>query len=200
MTDDEESVPGTSHGFDDLVEELGAKSSFVWDEEETDTKEEEQTRPVVIFRVGTDLFAIPGDAVREVIGVSEATQLPGAPAHIQGITVVRRQVVGLLSLRSFLDIDDDAPLTGIGQSRSSEDDAQSTKRTLIVETAHYTVGLSVDEVTGLEEWPESLLDPETVPDNLRHATGRYARGARSQDDDLCIFLDLESLLDDAAVQ
>lgn len=192
MAEDEPPEPSVPHDFDDLIDELGGNSSFVWDQEELESQPEDVTRPVVTFRIGDDRFAIPGKAVREIVGSTEMTQLPGTPPHIRGITVVRRQVVGLLSLRTFLEIGEDP-------SEPSNAD-ESTERTLIVETAHYTVGLIVDEVTGLDEWPDSLIDPDTVPDNLRLSTRRYARGARTQDGGLCIYLDLEPLLDAAAVQ
>lgn len=189
-------------GFDDLLADMGEASDFDWEEEEVED-DDEQTRPVVSFRLGGDYFAVPGDAVREIVGSVDVTPLPGAPPHIDGITVVHRQIVGLLSLHRFLDV---LPTTEEVDSGASGDDDTGlpgdadTRRTLIVDTAHYTVGLRVDEVTGLDEWPESLLDATTIPQNMRDTTRRYARGARRLDDGLCVYLDVESLLDDAAVQ
>lgn len=203
MTDDDSQTPADDTGFDDLLDELDEDSSFEWDDEELEADEaEEETRPVVCFRIGTDLFAIPGESVREIVGSIERTRLPGAPPHIGGITVVRRQVVGLLSLADFLDLE----AGPVEETSSTDDDILevdedvSTERTLIVETPHYSVGIRVDEVTGLDEWPESLIDPETLPDNMQPSTRRYARGVRRQAGTMCAFLDLESLLDDAAVQ
>lgn len=199
MSDDDTQASQPRHDFDDLVDELGGETSFDWDEGDVEPDDEEQTRPVVSFRIGSDLFALPSTDVREIVGSTEITDLPGAPAHIEGITVVRRQVVGLLSLGTFLGLD--ATASAPMPDEQGDDDAQiSTERTLIVETVHYTVGLRVDEVTGLSEWPESCLDPSTLPDNIHQTTDRYARGAREYGDTLCVFLDLESLLDDAAIQ
>ena len=187
MTDDQRPSPKSHHDFDDLLEEIDSEASFAWDEELDADDEEEEGRPVVCFRIGQELFAVAGDAVREIVSSTEITALPGAPPHVRGVTVVRRQVVGLLSLRTFLELDDSP-------------DNRTPRRTLIVDTAHYTVGLRVDEVTGLEHWPESRLDPSTLPDNLRPSTRRYARGTHIQGDEVCLYLDLETLLDDAAVQ
>lgn len=198
MAGDDKHSFGDKPGFDDLLSDgLGGGSSFVWDEEDVDGTDEE-TRPVVCFRVGPDLFAVPGTNVREIVGDIDVTPLPGAPSHIDGIIVVHRQVVGLLSLRRFLDIAFDDP--SLHHDPHAGDAAADTRRTIIVETPHYTVGLCVDEVTGLDEWPESLLDPKTVPENMRSATRRYARGSRTVGGSLCVYLDVESLLDDAAVQ
>ncbi len=196
MSDEETDNPAQSSSFDDLLDDV-QDASFDWDDEELEAEEEEQTRPVVCFRIGRDLFAIAGDSVREISGSTEITELPGAPAHIEGITVLRRQVVGLLSLRNYLNLDADRA-SDAGEADGF--DSVSTDRTLIVETAHYTVGIYVDEVTGLDEWPESYLDPQTLPETIRDETRRYARGARQQQGTMCVFLDLETLLDDASIQ
>lgn len=200
MTDDADS-PDDTAGFDDIVEQLD-EPTFDWDDDELEADQEEETRPVVAFRIGTDLFAVPGDSVREIMATTDSTPLPGAPAHVDGVIVVRRRVVGVLSMRKFLNLDAslsaDAATDDPGAEPAFED--VSTDRTLIVETAHYTVGIRVDEITGLGEWPESSIDPETLPDNIRDSTRRYARGARQQNGTLCIYLDLPTLLDDAAVR
>ncbi len=184
-------------GFDDIFSDIAEDTSFAWDDEELDTSQAEQLRQVVCFRIGADIFAIPADSVREILGDLETTDLPGAPPHVEGIAVIRRQVVGLLSLRRFL---------GIDQAQADEADSGAPSqggasgRILMVESAHFTVGLKVDEVLGLDEWAESLLNKEGLPSNLHAKTQHYARGVREQDDTFCVYLDLESLLDDAAVR
>ncbi len=201
MADDHPDIPEPKHDFDDLLGELDAESSFAWDED-LEPEEEDTTRPVVVFRIGGDYFAIASESVREIVSTTASTQLPGAPAHIQGITVVRRQVVGLLSLRTFLELDDEGPQMAADgdEERPPREQDIATERTIIVDTAHFTVGLRVDEVAGLGKWAESKLDPETIPDNMRETTRRYARGVDHRDGRPCAYLDLETLLDDAALR
>lgn len=199
MAGDDDQSFEDSAGFGDLLDEVDESSAFDWDEPDVED-EPEKTRPVVSFRVGDDRFAVHGETVREIIGSTERTLLPGAPAHINGITVVRRQVVGLLSLRRFLGLGPSTRKIHAPDDDESSGDQTDSSRTVIVETAHFTIGLCVDEVMGLDEWPESKLDPDTLPENIRDKTHRYARGARRAGDDLCVYLDVESLLDDAAVQ
>lgn len=198
MTDDAD-TPDDTAGFDDIVDDLD-DPAFDWDDEQLEADDDVETRPVVTFRIGTDLFAVPGDSVREIMGSTDATPLPGAPSHVEGVIVVRRRVVGVLVLGDFLNLDTDEPTRPVGDAPDGGLEEVSTDRTLVVETPHYTVGIRVDEITGLGEWPESAIDPETLPDNLRDTTRRYARGARQQEGTLCVFLDLASLLDDAAVR
>ena len=195
MANDDHSKDNT--GFDDILEELDEEASFVWDDEELESDHDEETVPVVCVRVGDDLFGLPGETVREIMDSVETTPLPGAPEHIDGVTVVRRQVLGILSFRRFLDIEAPAR-SGQPQPGDSEYDHMSRERTLLVETDQYAVGIHIDEVIGLEEWPASSIDVEKLPDNIHDRTHRYAAGARRTQSELCIYLNIEKLLDDAA--
>lgn len=169
--------------FTDLFAGLGEDSSLSWSDEAFEAVEDVRTRPVISFRVGEDHFAIAADLVREIRSRDKSTALPGAPPYIEGILIVRRQVVALLSLHQFLELQ--------GQRAAS--------RVLIIESAHFTVGILVDEVIGLEGWPESALNPENLPENIRPQTGRFARGAHAFGDRHSIFLNMETLLDAAAI-
>ena len=191
MTDGEE--PNRAHDFGDLLGELSNKSSFVWDDKESHADEEAQTFAAVCFRIGEDRFAIAGEVVREILGNPEITKLPGAPPHIEGITVVRRQVVGVLSLRLFL---------GLTDREEERDDPSTTRasRTLVIETTHHTVGVPVDEVMGLHQWPQAAIHRSSLPENLRPTTRRYAQGTWEMNGSVVLLLNMESLLDDAAVK
>ena len=194
MTDDD---PKDNLGFDDVLEELDEDASFTWEQQELEPEENDETVPVVCVRIGDDLFGLPGETVREIMDCAETTPLPGSPEHIDGVTVVRRRVLGLLSFRRFLGID--APVRSDGpKPGESVYDQVSTQRTVLVETDHYAVGIHVDEVTGLEQWPASSIDVDKLPDNIHDGTRRYATGARRRQEGLCIYLNVEKLLDDAA--
>lgn len=182
MTQDDSSLNKPTD-FTDLFADLGEDTSLSWADEGVETTSDVPTRHVVCFRVGEDHFAIAGDMVREIIGQAESTALPGAPPYITGILIVRRQVVALLSLNRFLELKEEC----------------SAARILIVESAHFTVGLLVDEVIGLQDWPESSLDPQKLPENMHPQARRFARGVHTFGTAHYIFLNLEALLDAAAV-
>ncbi|RDV37673.1 chemotaxis protein CheW [Bradymonadaceae bacterium TMQ3] len=175
--------------FSDLVDQAESLDPFAWDDLQDQVIDEVATIPVVCFRCGEDDFAIDGQSVREIVGQLETTPLPGAPGHIRGIAVLRRQVIGVLDLSTFLESQSAGPAL-----------ASHTRRTLIVDTPHYTVGLDVDEVTGLDEWPEHLLREDALPTTIKGSTRRYAIGAHPLGEELCVLLDIERLLDDAAVR
>ncbi len=182
----EEDEEGGLGGFDDLLSEAGG-SSFAWEGEVLDGEGEDDLS-VLAFRVGEDRYCVSGDSVREVLGSAEVTPLPGAPEYLLGITILRRQVVGLLAMDRFL-----------GRAREREVPVEEL-RVLVVETAHYVAGIVVDEITGLRGWPKGAMDPATLPENFHSGTRRYAVGCRAIDEGLEVLLDLEELLDAAAIQ
>ena len=197
MSDEEPDSPADDAGFADIVDELEEEAGFEWDDEELEADEEEQTRPVVSVRVGDDLFGFDGESIREIMSEQTPTPLPGAPEYIHGVIVVRRRVVGLLSLSDFLGLDSPHRQASPGEAGDRQ---MSTERIVVAETAHYAVGIRVDEITGLDQWPESRFDTALLPDNLHDRTRHYARGAHRREQGLCVYLDLDALLDDAAVQ
>lgn len=179
-------------GLGELLTEAG-ELSFDWEEEESSVGEADEEVSVLSFRVGKDFFGLEASCVREVVGTSVLTPLPGAPAHIRGIVVLRRQVVGVLDLGAFLGLESG------GDVGSGLLDGAVKSRTVIVEVGKYVAGISVDQVDGLEMWSKKV-DFEGVSGVVGARTQRYMQMACYEDDVLKVLLDLEKLLDDAAVR
>lgn len=55
--------------------------------------------PVLLFTLGSEVFAIAADCVREILDVPPITRVPGAPQHVDGLVNVRGAVVPLADLR-----------------------------------------------------------------------------------------------------
>ncbi len=65
-----------------------------------------------LFRLGTQLFALPGEYTRQVHTVTNLRPVPKAPAILRGLFPVRSNVLPLVSLEPLLGMDT-APLLGI---------------------------------------------------------------------------------------
>ncbi len=174
-------------GFDGLIGAASAADGFDWEEEASDADVSEQIVAVLRFAVGEREFAVPTEYVVEIVSDLNITRVPGAPKHIRGVGVLRRQVIGVLDLNQWLD--------PVAQSEIEE-----FSRVVIVEAGAYTVGIEVAEVTGLDDWPEQVLDRSRIPDSINTRTRRYAAGIRLSEDDATVLLNVPRLLDDAAVQ
>lgn len=58
-----------------------------------------------LFRLGTQLFALPGEYTRQVHTVSNLRAVPKAPAILRGLFPVRSNVLPLVTLEPLLGID-----------------------------------------------------------------------------------------------
>ncbi len=174
-------------GFDGLIEAAVSGDGFDWDEEASEADGSQETVSVLRFRVGDSGFAVPTEYVREIISDLTITPVPGAPKHVRGVAVLRRQVLGVLDLHQWLD-----PVAVRERADSG--------RIVIVEVGPYTVGIEASEVTGMDEWPAQVLDRSRIPESINSRTRRYAAGIRLSEQEAIVLLNVPKLLDDAAVQ
>ena len=65
-----------------------------------------------LFRLGTQLFALPGEYTRQVHTVTKLRRVPKAPAILRGLFPVRSNVLPLVSLEPLLGMET-VPLLGI---------------------------------------------------------------------------------------
>jgi purine-binding chemotaxis protein CheW len=183
MSDSNKPFPG----FDGLIDAASTDDGFDWEEEASEVDDSQSAVSVLCFAVGDRQFAVPTEYVREIVSEIDVTPVPGAPKHVRGVGVLRRQVIGVLNLYQWLD-----PV--------AERDEIDTSRVVIVETGPYMVGIETTEVTGMDEWPEQVLDRSRIPESINARTRRYAAGMRLSGDEATVLLDVPKLLDDAAVQ
>lgn len=174
-----------NQGFDILLEGDAGSEAFDW-EDEPEAVELEQTVDVLRFAIGDQQFAVGGEYVREIVAEQKLTPVPGAPQHVRGVCVLRRQVVGVISLAEWLD-----PVR--------EQEAGPTARIIIIEADPYQVGIEATEVRGLETWPAGEFDRSQIPDSINARTRRYALGVRMHGGQAVVLLDVARLIDDAAV-
>lgn len=120
----------------------------------------------VAFAIGSALFALPVDPVREILDARSISPLPRSPAHLLGLIDRRGTSVPVVDLRRLLGQDDreDAPDTRIivlGLGSNAEEG--------------YTIGLRVDrvtEVTALDHAGSApLAEAELVRWNERMVAG-----------------------------
>jgi purine-binding chemotaxis protein CheW len=110
----------------------------------------------VLFRLGTEQYALPVSAVVSVVRYQQPTPVPRSSAEVLGVINLRGRVLPVVDLgRRF---------------GSSEFEAQSLSRVVVAESALGSVGVAVDAasevVTFAEDEikavPESVLGPETA--------------------------------------
>lgn len=171
--------------LDELIAERGGSSEFDWGADELDEAAVAEIE-VIRFTTGETPFAAVGSLVREVVGDVSVTPLPGAPNYIKGVAVLKRQVIGVIDLREWL---------GLPKRRGR----RGAERMLIIESGGLVAACAVDEVTGIETWPD-LDDGTNLPDTLDDRTRRYSRSAQWAPGGIVVLLDMERILEEAAVR
>ena len=132
----------------------------------------------VAFLVGGILFAAAVPSVQEINRVPPITPVPNVPAWLLGVTNLRGDVVSVVDLRAFLDLEGAA--------------AKDTRRILVVRPP-VTTCLVVDPVDGIVRISRDQLQ---APDaNGRDKASAFIPGFDHGADQLTTVLDIEKLLE-----
>jgi purine-binding chemotaxis protein CheW len=132
----------------------------------------------VIFQLDREEYALPIARVREILRPGAITRLPGAPAHVRGITNVRGRIVPVVDLRERL---------GLG---AAEPTARS--RVLLVELGGRVVGVLVDAVSQVLRFPGAAVSQ--TPEAIGNRFAERVHGVARLDDRLIIVLDVDKTL------
>jgi purine-binding chemotaxis protein CheW len=163
---------------------------------EADEPRGEGVEPLLVFRVGDLWLGLPAHVVDQLHSVPVSTPVPLAPAHIVGLAILRGEVVPLLDLERFLELD---------VAPAAPDDAEAdrplgaaTRRVAVISAAGMQVGVLCREVRGIVP-----LQAPAQP-GLKVARGRVlekvAAAEISTDDGVLVVLDPIRLLEEARVR
>lgn len=97
------------------------------------------------FVLGKDNFAVPLLQIKEVIGKTEITSIPSAPAYFRGILNLRGQIVPIIDLRAKL-----------GMGKGADVAAETT---IILDFDGDNVGVIVDAVNSVAFFADGQVDP-----------------------------------------
>jgi purine-binding chemotaxis protein CheW len=132
---------------------------------------------LITFKVGPELFVLDIMSVRQIIPYTGSTPIPKAPDFIEGIIVLRDEVIPVVDLRSRL---------------FPKLDAAEAPLVLVVRSAEGTIGLKVDQVLRiLSVDMASILAP---PEIVRGFSGEIFIGVIAQGESIYLLLDVETLL------
>ena len=175
---------------DDLqqaIEHLNAsKNGFQWDDHDVASPEDEHF-DVLCFTNHGHRYAFLGEDVREVIGKTTLTPLPGSPVYIEGVMIHRRHVIGVLNLNMWLYPD---------QHWAQEDQ----DRIILVEQGSFSAGIHAGQRAHIEQWPQSSLEHPGM-DILSTRVKAYCLGVQEDEEQQAILLlNIRKILEDAAIR
>ena len=139
----------------------------------TDTKD----LRLITFRVGPETFVLDIMAVRQIILYSGSTSVPTAPAFVEGIIVLRNEVIPIIDLRDRL---------------YPKLDRAEQPLVLITHTSAGVIGLKVDEVRRIVNVTSDKLLPP--PPLVRGIRGELLIAVIPVGDEILLLIDLENVL------
>jgi purine-binding chemotaxis protein CheW len=133
---------------------------------------------LITFRVGTETFVLDIMTVRQIIPYGGSTSIPTAPSFIEGIIVLRKDVIPIVDLRDRL--------YPRGVTRAEN------PLVLITETSAGTIGLKVDEVRRIITVSSEVLLPP--PPIVRGIRGELLIAVIPQGEEIYLLMDIENVL------
>jgi purine-binding chemotaxis protein CheW len=139
--------------------------------------QEPATHQLVVFRLGEEEYALPIEAVHEIIRYTEPRSVASSVDWIRGVISLRGKIVPVYDLA-----------TRLGQSHNA---AGGDQRIIIVETATDMAGVVVDEVEEV-----LTVEPEQL-EQVASADGGSIDAIAKIDDRLVVLLNAAGLFGDA---
>jgi purine-binding chemotaxis protein CheW len=138
---------------------------------------DEKELRLITFRVGPETFVLDIMAVRQIIPYSGSTSVPTAPAFVEGIIVLRNEVIAIIDLRDRL---------------YPKLDRAEQPLVLITHTSAGVIGLKVDEVRRIVNVTSDKLLPP--PPLVRGIRGELLIAVIPVGDEIFLLIDLENVL------
>ncbi|HEX2059264.1 MAG TPA: chemotaxis protein CheW [Thermoanaerobaculia bacterium] len=132
---------------------------------------------LITFRVGSETFVLDIMAVRQIVPYSGSTSVPTAPAFVEGIIVLRNEVIPIIDLRTRL-----YPQLGKADQ----------PLVLITHTSAGVIGLKVDEVRRIiTVGTDAFLPP---PPLVRGIRGELLIAVVPYGEEIYLLIDVENVL------
>jgi purine-binding chemotaxis protein CheW len=133
---------------------------------------------LITFRVGAETFVLDIMAVRQIIPYTGSAPVPTAPKFIEGIIVLRNEVIPVIDLRERLHPE----ITGRADS----------PLILITHSSAGVIGLKVDEVRRIVTvTSDQLLPPPPI---IRGIRGELLIAVIQQGEEIYLLVDIENVL------
>jgi purine-binding chemotaxis protein CheW len=133
---------------------------------------------LITFRVGPESFVLDIMAVRQIIPYSGSTSVPTAPSFIEGIIVLRNEVIPIVDLRERL--------------YPTRTDRAEEPLVLIVHSSAGTIGLKVDEVRRIITMgTDAFLPPPPIVRGIR---GELLVAVVPHGEEIHLLIDVENVL------
>lgn len=138
-----------------------------------------QIEPFILFELAGTTYGVRSQFVQQIEMVEEIASVPNAHTAVEGVVLVRGQVIPALSLRTRFGFD--------------KIDRDLRSRLVVINTGTRVVGLLVD--TAREFLKIELESIEPPPAALTGLSGHYLEGIATLGERMILILNLDAVLD-----
>ena len=117
----------------------------------------------ITFEINNEVYVQPIDAIREIVPYREASEVPGAPAEVEGIVNIRGDVISVINGRRLL---------GINTPHNYDESA----RIIIIEQQTNLIGFSVDNVSEIVGFNKDQIEYNASDSGLIKGTVNLPQG------------------------
>ena len=133
---------------------------------------------LIAFRVGGETFVVDIMTVRQILKYAGTTGVPTAPSFVEGIMILRNEVIPVIDMRERLDVE--------------ESERSKKPLILLTDTSAGPIGLKVDEVRRIVNVGRDALLPP--PPLVRAIRGELLIAIVHQDDEVYLLVDVDAVL------
>ena len=138
-----------------------------------------QIEPFILFELAGTTYGVRSSFVQQIEMIEDVASVPNAHAAVEGVVLVRGQVIPALNLR-----------TRFGFDRIDRD---LRSRLVVINNGKRVVGLVVDTAREFLKIPLDSIEPP--PPALTGLSGHYLEGIATIGDRLILILNLDAVLD-----
>ena len=135
--------------------------------------------PFILFELADTTYGVRSRFVQQIEMIDDVASVPNAHPAVEGVVLVRGQVIPALNLR-----------TRFGFDRIER---ELRSRLVVINTGTRVVGLVVDTAREFLKIPTESIEPP--PEALTGLSGHYLEGVATIDKRMILILDLDAVLD-----
>ena len=135
--------------------------------------------PFILFELAGTTYGVRSRFVQQIEMIDDVAAVPNAHSALEGVVLVRGQVIPALNLR-----------TRFGFDRIERD---LRSRLVVINTGRRVVGIIVDTAREFLKIPVESIEP--TPEALTGLSGRYLEGIATINERPILVLNLDAVLD-----
>ncbi|RIJ41922.1 chemotaxis protein CheW [Pontibacter oryzae] len=140
---------------------------------------------LIVFKLGTEEYAIKIDQVKEVTTTPSVTRMPRTPDFVKGVANIRGDIIAIIDMEKRFQIRPAELIDGLISNQSY---------TLVIEAKDYSIGVEVKEVPQSLNLPVTKIDK--APSFLQDVSvsENFIEGLAKINNRLIIVLDMHKIL------